>query len=920
MQGKPVCEDLEKVIQDLQGQLAKLKQNNDVLRFSEIRMKKIIQSSPIGLVISRMADGQILDVNESYLSICGYNREEVLGKTSMALNMFVNMQDREHAIHELQSQGIVRDFNCDIRRKSGQIRKVSLSVDCMELDGEECLVTHVIDITERKQAEVKLTVSTERLHLALEAAKAGTWEWDLRTNENIWSKELFSVYGLEPDSCKPSYEAWRQTIHPDDREKAEQVVQEAAQNGTVLNAEWRIVGSDGRERWLMSRGRPVRDAGGQPVRYFGVVMDITDRKQAEEKLRKSRELEQSILSSVPHGIFGLEDRKIFFANDAIEAVTGWKPEEVIGKDTRIFFRNDEEWRAYGAVIYAKMQSETTFSYEPLTLFVKKDGREMYCRTSFSRIGEYGSNKYVSMVEDVTEAKRTEMALRESERDFRLLVDNAPEAIFIQTGMRFAYVNFACMRLYGAGSREELLGMPVLERFAPDLHAVILKRIRLLHEENRPASAIEQKHLKMNGELIDVLVSAIPFRFQGDAGALVFVTDISGSKQMEEEKIRLQEQLLQAQKMESVGRLAGGVAHDFNNMLGVILGHTEMAMAGVEHDDPLWAGLEEIRKAAERSADLTRQLLAFARKQTISPKVLDPNETVEGMLKMLRRLIGEDMDLLWKPGHSVGQIRVDPSQIDQVLANLCVNARDAISGVGKVTIETGNVMMDDAYGRDHLEAAPGAYVMLAVSDDGSGMDKETLGKLFEPFYTTKEVGKGTGLGLATVYGIMKQNNGFINVYSEPNQGTTFKLYFPQYMDKTEQTRGEATQKPIQGGRETVLVVEDEPAILEMTKLMLEKQGYELLTARTPGEAIEIAGTYGGAIHLLITDVVMPEMNGRDLAAEILSFQPKIRKLFMSGYTADVIARHGVLEEGVHFIQKPFSLGDLAAKVREALDTD
>jgi PAS domain S-box-containing protein len=393
---------------------------------------------------------------------------------------------------------------------------------------------------------------------------------------------------------------------------------------------------------------------------------------------------------------------------------------------------------------------------------------------------------------------------------------------------------------------------------------------------------------------------------------------SDRKRAEEEKAKLQGQLTQAQKMESVGRLAGGVAHDFNNMLAVILGHTELAMENLDPSQPLYRGLQEIRKAAEHSADLTRQLLAFARKQNIAPKVLDLNKTVEGMLKMLRRLIGEDIDLAWMPGANLWPVKVDPSQIDQILANLCVNARDAIKGVGKITIETQDTTLDEAYCAASAGFIPGEYVMLAVSDDGRGMDKETQSHLFEPFFTTKGVGEGTGLGLATVYGIVKQNNGFINFYSEPGHGTRFTIYLPRYAGKAGVNQTTVSAKPAECGHETILLVEDEPAILKMTALMLERLGYKVLSADRPGKAIRLAEEHTGRIDLLMTDVVMPEMNGRDLAGKILTFSPNLRCLFMSGYTTDVIARHGVLDENVHFIQKPFSIKDLATKVRETLD--
>ena len=381
---------------------------------------------------------------------------------------------------------------------------------------------------------------------------------------------------------------------------------------------------------------------------------------------------------------------------------------------------------------------------------------------------------------------------------------------------------------------------------------------------------------------------------------------------------LEMQLLQAQKLESVGRLAGGVAHDFNNMLGIILGYAEMSLDQVEPTEPLHANLQEIRKAANRSADLTRQLLAFARKQTVTPKVLDLNETLEGMLKMLRRLIGEDIDLAWLPGKNLWQVKLDPSQIDQILANLCVNARDAVTDNGKVTIETDTLSFDENYCADHVEFVPGDYVMLAVSDNGCGMDKKILDNIFEPFFTTKDIGQGSGLGLATVYGIVKQNNGFINVYSEPGRGTTFKIYLPRHMKTEGREQTTVSAEVAATGHETILLVEDEKAILTMTSMMLELLGYTVLTASAPSQAIRISRSYSGRIDLLMTDVVMPEMNGRDLAEKLLHLFPNLKCLYMSGYTANAIAHHGVLDKGVHFIHKPFTKQSLSTKLREVLD--
>ncbi|RPJ80342.1 MAG: response regulator, partial [Deltaproteobacteria bacterium] len=432
---------------------------------------------------------------------------------------------------------------------------------------------------------------------------------------------------------------------------------------------------------------------------------------------------------------------------------------------------------------------------------------------------------------------------------------------------------------------------------------------------------ELQYLNLDtGELTDVY--AITFNINDpETGSLQFLAnvsmDITERKKSEEENKKLQNQLVQAQKMESIGQLAGGVAHDFNNMLSVIIGRTELALMNLQPSDPLYNDLREIEMVGKRSADLTRQLLAFARKQTIAPRIINLNDSVENMLKMLKQLIGEDLDLLWKPAATLWTVKVDPTQIDQLLANLVVNARDAIKNIGKVTIETGNVMFDDAYCAAHAGSLPGQYVLLAVSDNGCGMNQEALQRIFEPFFTTKPTGKGTGLGLAMIYGIVKQNNGFINVYSEPDKGTTFRIYLPRFEGNTEEISTKETVEITTGGSETILLVEDESSILEVARIMLEKLGYTILTAGTPKEAIRLAGEFAGKIDLLITDVVMPEMNGRDLARQLRTLYPKLKQIFMSGYTANVIAHHGVLEEGVHFIQKPFSIKDLAAKVREAL---
>lgn len=486
--------------------------------------------------------------------------------------------------------------------------------------------------------------------------------------------------------------------------------------------------------------------------------------------------------------------------------------------------------------------------------------------------------------------------------------------------RWLQVNDEFCRMVGC-SREELAGFTWTDFTLPDDQQADSARFAQLLSGAIDEYSMEKRFLRKDGSVIwtEISVGCVRCADGTVDYVLALLVDISERKRTEEERERLQTQLLQAQKMESIGRLAGGVAHDFNNMLQTIMGYCDLSLRDLEPTNPLRENLQEISRAATRSADLTRQLLAFARQQTVVPKVLDLNDTVAGMLNMLQRLIGENIDLSWLPGYNLWKVKVDPSQIDQILANFAINARDAIADTGRITIETENVRMDEVQCAGRPDCIPGDYVLLAVSDNGCGMDKETMAQVFEPFFTTKEQGKGTGLGLATVYGTVRQSNGFIGVYSEPGQGTTFKIYLPRFAETTAPAAQAGQPEKSAGGTETVLLVEDEAAILNLGTALLRQLGYTVLAAGMPTEALRLAQEHPGDIHLLITDVVMPEMNGRDLARQLALFRPQMRCLYMSGYTADVISQHGVLDAGIHFIQKPFSLNDLAGAVRGALES-
>ena len=527
----------------------------------------------------------------------------------------------------------------------------------------------------------------------------------------------------------------------------------------------------------------------------------------------------------------------------------------------------------------------------------------------------GRDVRISAVRDMTERRLAEQALRAGASKLESIFRAVPAGIGVVANRVFTEVNERLCSMVGY-TREELLGRSSRLLYTSDDDFEYVGREKYAQIQMRGTGTVETRWVRKDGATIDVLLSSSPIDLDDwSAGVTFTALDITDRSQAAADQDRLRAQLVQAQKMESIGRLAGGVAHDFNNMLQAILGNVALALDEGSGSPQLAEYLAEIQKAAARSGDLTRQLLAFARRQPVSPRILDLNDTVTGMLKMLQRLIGEDIQLVWQPGSSLWSVRIDPSQIDQVLANLAVNARDAIAGVGRITIETSNTVVDDS--SPLVDRVPGDYIRLAVRDTGCGMDADTMSHLFEPFFTTKAPGLGTGLGLATVYGIVRQNGGFIDVESAPDQGTIMTVCLPR-CETAAATASADAPPPMSLGSETVLLAEDEPQVLALVRSVLVRHGYTVLTASRPSEALTIAAAHPGPIHLLVTDVVMPGMNGRELRTRMEAIKPGVRCLYVSGYTADVIAHQGVLDEGVQFLQKPFSIAALTGRIRDVLD--
>jgi len=699
------------------------------------------------------------------------------------------------------------------------------------------------------------------------------------------------------------------------------------ETGNPQTCELRMVKKDGASFWAHLSATVVQDEDESTICRV-VISDITDRKRADEQLRISEEKFRHLVDDMAVGVLiqGL-DTEIVLCNPKALELLGLSYDQLLGKtsfdpDWNVIHENGSPFPGHTHPV-----SQAISTRKPVRNVVMGVYRPTTCDRVWLLVdaepqfdGDGTLHQVVVTFIDMTIRKQAENALRESEERFRLLYTAMDQGLALHEIITdadgnpvdyiFLDINDSYTRLLGV-TREMCIGkrikevMPDVEQYWIDIFGKVALTGEPSYYEN---------HLKTTGKYYSTY-SYCPKKNQ----FAVLVNDISEQKNAENERLKLETQLQQAQKMESVGRLAGGVAHDFNNMLGVIIGHTEMALEQVDAAQPIHDDLMEIFKAANRSANLTRQLLAFARKQTVSPKVLDLNDTVKGMLNMLRRLIGEDIDLAWMPGAELWPVNIDPSQIDQMMANLCINARDAIADIGRITIETGNCAFDEAYCADHPGFTVGDYVRIDVSDTGCGMDKETQSHIFEPFFTTKGLGEGTGLGLATVYGAVKQNNGFITAYSEPGQGTAFTIYLPRHKGEPEPLTIDTPAESERLSNETILLVEDEPSILKLTTMMLTRQGYSVLAANTPAEAIRLAREHPGTIHLIMTDVVMPKMNGRDLSRNIQALCPDVKCLFMSGYTADVIAHQGVLDQAVHFIQKPFSKKDLIAKIREAIDS-
>ena len=919
-----------------------------------------------------------------------------------------------------------------VRADTGEIRHVYGKCE-HERDAQGRLVRTVgtvHDITERVQAEEALAESEQRYRMLFEDAPMGIFRTTSTGQPLAVNPAMARMLGFDStEQTLAHYSDLGSQLYVD-ASRRDEFIRLLLESGRVEDFEYEARAADGSTIWLSMNARIAeRHADGSFV-IEGFATDVTQRKRAEMALRESESRFRTVLENLPGGVFAHDlDGRFVVVNEAACRNTGYSREELLGMsvedvDPESVSREDRLrfWNA--------LHEGESASFE--VVHRRKDG-SMYPAEVHLNAVKLGDRRCILPIAyDITDRKRAAEALAVSEHQHRTLFENAPEAILVQTEGRVVYLNEACARLFGADSRERLVGQPVLDRFHPGFRDILRERIRVLNEEHQPVGLSEEIVITLAGDPVPVEVSAVPFEYEGRPGALVFIRDIRVRKQAESERerllsaieqsreivvitdprgniqyvnpgfeaatgyrrdeviggnprllksgnqdeafyrglwetisggetwhgrfinrrkdgalysedktispvcdagghivnyvavgrditrdLQLEEQYRQAQKMEAIGQLTGGVAHDFNNLLQVINGGTDMALSDLPERHPARDILDEVRKAGQRAARLVSQLLLFSRRQIMRPETLDLNRVVDDLLKMLRRVIGEHVRLEWLPASRLPSIRADRGMVEQVLLNLCVNARDAMPEGGRLALATARAELDVAFCELHDGAEPGKYVLLSIADTGQGMDAETLERCFEPFFTTKGTGKGTGLGLPTVYGIVRQHNGLIDCESSPGLGCTFRVYLP-ISEHTAERAAHVVAEKVEGGAETVLVAEDDEMVRALTRTILERAGYRVLLAGNGREAVEVFSAHEGEIDLVVLDVMMPEMGGREAYERIREIRPGVRALFASGYSEDAIHQNFVLDEGLTLIQKPY-LGDaLLRAVRAMLD--
>ncbi|MBD3166260.1 PAS domain S-box protein [bacterium] len=890
------------------------------------RLQGMILDSVGDLITVTDLEGTIRYVNDAVLRQLGRTRGELVGRP-----VSIYGDDPELGSSQLDiltgtlSEGHWRGEIANVTASGEMIILETHTWLMHDNEGVPILMCGVSrDITERRRMEEAL----HDAHRIVERSPVMVFRWKVDKNWTVAyaSENVERILGYTAKQLTSGSPRYTNLIGSEDLKRvAGEVREHSDKPGTVSfrHAPYCLIARDGSEVWVEDITTIVRDETGQPVFYEGVVTDITERIEASRQAEVYQRSLETLMSNLPGMAFrcrNTPDWSMLFVSEGAYELTGLEAEELTSSSGQSFgdLIHPEDRDRIWQTVQAALAEDRPYELEYRLKLGDGTPKWVWERGRAVGIDEDGIRLIEGFISDVTPLREATESLVHSEERYRLLAETAQDIICVHDpDARIQYLNSAGLKFFG-GTAEEVYGRSLLDFIPERDHEEAVQRRQLRHEGDRSRHLYNLHAIDRNGDAVPMEVSSSPI-YRGDRliGILLVARDISERVRAREEQERIEAQLRQAQKMEAVGRLAGGIAHDFNNMLNVIIGNTELALIDMEPNDPRFEYLKEIDHAADRSAELTRHLLAFSRRQVARPKVVNLNDEIAQEQSMLRRLLGEDIHIDFRPGVSLWNVRIDPSQVDQILANLAVNARDAIPGVGTITVETENIELDEAYTSHDMTLEPGEYVSIVFSDTGEGMTPEVMEKAFEPFFTTKGEGKGTGLGLSIVYGIIRQNEGMIHVYSEPGIGTTFKIYLPRFAGIVE-PEGKSHAPDALHGNETILVVEDEAQVLNLAVNVLERNGYHVLVANSPEAALQISADLDRTVDLLLTDVVMPTMNGRELKRKIEQKHGTIRTLFMSGYTENVIVKRGLLEDDIEFIQKPFTVGALASKVRSVLD--
>jgi len=864
-------------------------------------------------IVSADLEGVIQSWNPAAERVFGYAADEMLGRNIAVLEPPEVAGEAKRLRERVLRGEQPSRFEVTRRRRDGALIEIATILSPIRGEaGQLAGISAILrDITERKRAEEKLQRSEEFYRSLYENISECIFILDVTPDQR------FQVVSFNPAEERAVGMTTAQVAgrFTDDILRTD-VAEQVNRNYLRCVEERRVIRYE--EVLDLPKGQvpffttliPLAAPDGRIHRIIGLAVEATERQRAQDALEASeRRFRALIENSMDLVVVMGADGRFKYSSPSVSRLVGYAPGELRGQDAFGYVHPDDVLRVQAA--FGQVLQPATPAIRETFRFRHKDGSWRVLESVVTNLlSEPTVAGIVTNSRDITDRTSAEEALRRSEAEFRGLIERAPIGIYrAAPDGRFLTANPALIRMLGYQWIEEMLTLDLARDVCADDEACDKLAEALAQGEARTEARWKRK----DGSVITVQLSVRAVR--GPAGE---IEGVEGLVQDVTEQRSLETQFRQAQRLEAVGRLAGGVAHDFNNILTAIGGYSELLLETYGASDPRRADLEEIRAGAVRATRLTRQLLAFSRKQILQPRVLDLNEILRALDRMLRRLIGEDIKLEMALDTHLGAVRADPGQIEQVVLNLAVNARDAMPSGGRLTLETATVDLDPAYVREHPEASSGRHAMLAVSDAGVGMDAETRSHLFEPFFTTKEQGKGTGLGLATVYGIVKQSGGHIWVYSEPGRGTTFKIYLPQVDEAPEDLTLPAPVQPAVGGRETVLLAEDDASVRAVVADVLTQRGYRVLRASDGQTALELARGQPGTIHLLLTDLVMPGMTGRELADALAAERPGLRALYMSGYTDDTVVRHRVLEEGMPYLQKPFTGQALASKVREVLD--